>query len=171
MRNSGFILADYTVGLLIFSLLAAYVFGLLLLTLSTSSRLKRFEGKLKTSLLLEIIGNEAENSLLFKKSGQGWEYYRVVGAGIGKGRRCRILYGKRGKYTMVEGKLVPRCQEGKFFLSLRKKFLFLRGNTLYMKTGNRPQPMADDIQSFSIEINPSFFKIHLNGKHALRAKK
>lgn len=171
MKNSGFILADYAIGLLIFSLLAAYVFGLLLLTLSTSSRLNRFGGKLKTTLLLEIIGNEVENSLLFKKSGQGWEYYRVVGVGIGEGRRCRILYGKKGKYTMVEGKLVTRCQNGKLFLSLRKKSLFLRGNTLYIKTGTRPQPLADDVQSFSIETTPSFFKIYLNGKLALRAKK
>ncbi len=171
MKNSGFILADHMISLLIFALLAAYSFGLLLLAFSASTRLNQFEKKIKPRLLLEIIGNEVENSCLLKKSTRGWEYYRIVGVGIGEGKNCRLIHGKRGKYTMVEGKLVPHCSSGKFFFSLRHKELFLRGNTLYLKTGKSSQPLAEGIHEFLIQENEGLFRITIEGITTLRKRK
>ncbi len=172
MRNSGFSLVETMASLTLSMILMEGVLSLFQIGGRTVVRLRKAQEKTRVPLLARLLGSDLGNSYLLKKQGKGWEYFRAIGIGIGKNGKCRVIYGRKGKINLVEGKLAGGCNEGKFFLALRRKYIYLKGNTLYMKiSDSNPQPLEEGIENFKMEVNGETLKIFLNGQVYLRRMK
>ena len=169
MRNSGFSLVEAMVSLTLSMLLMEGVLSLFQIGGRTVVRLRKAQEKTKAPLIAQLLGKDLGNSYLLRKKEKGWEYFRAIGIGIGKDGKCKVLYGKKGKINLVEGKLTEGCNEGKFFLALRRKYIYLKGKTLYIKVSDsNPQPIEEGIENFKVEVNEENLKLTLNGQTYLR---
>ncbi|MCD6455149.1 MAG: prepilin-type N-terminal cleavage/methylation domain-containing protein [Candidatus Aminicenantes bacterium] len=167
-EQSGFSLVEVIVSMAIVFTIFTGIFSIAGRANNLYQRIERFYGKVRPELMLSRIGEEIDSSFLLKRGNNGWDYYKATGLGFGQSKKCILLFGKKSKYMLSEGKVINHCREGEFFLFAREKRLYLAGKTLYMEVSGKPQPLEDEINEFNIEEKTDFIEITINGKTSLR---
>ncbi len=167
MKESGFSLVEAMVSLLLTLIIAMGVGHLFLAGARVLRKMEEFQERSAPFLLASRIGDDVSRAVYLKDD----FYYRAVGVGFSQDGVCRLLMGRRTSLVFYENKISGQCPSWGMVLFLRRKRVFLRGDTLYMKVGNRSQPMASGIISFSLERRGDEVKVRVNGEEVIRRLK